>query len=72
MSESKFTKGPMTPEERIDDAVNRILKASNASQLRFYMPLTQDRLREAMRQIMSESYIAGSDAMAKIVQEGRS
>lgn len=54
----------MTPEQRIDDALDRILKASGSALKNYTMPSSLDKMRETMRQIMSESYILGSDAMA--------
>lgn len=52
----------MTPEERIDAALNSVLKASGSS-LRHYSkyPAILDAMREAMREIMAESYNAGVD-----------
>jgi hypothetical protein len=48
-------------EQRIDDALDSVLRASGSA-LKFYtMPLTLDRMREAMRNVMSESYITGSN-----------
>lgn len=67
----------MSPEElkaieTIDANLERILNISGSSLKHYSLGVTKDRLREAMRKIMSESYIAGSDAMARIVQGGRS
>lgn len=37
----------------IDDKINAILKAAGGSPLKTFMPLTQDRLREAMTAILA-------------------
>ena len=48
-------------EDSIDAALDSVLKASGSA-LRYYtMPLTLERMREAMRKIMTESYTKGSD-----------
>lgn len=51
----------MTPEERIDAALDSVLKASGSALKYYTMQLTLDRMREAMRKIMKESYLAGSN-----------
>lgn len=51
----------MTPEERIDAALDSVLKASGSALKNYTMQLTLDRMREAMREVMSDSYIAGSN-----------
>ena len=51
----------MTPEQRIDEALDSVLKASGSSLKNFTMQLTLDRMREAMRKIMIKSYISGSN-----------
>ncbi len=51
----------MTPEERIDAALDSVLKAAGSSLKNYTMQLTLDKMREAMRKIMAESYIAGSN-----------
>lgn len=38
---------------RIDAALDKILKAAGSSKLSNYMPYTQDRLREAMRDVLA-------------------
>lgn len=55
-------------EQRIDDAVNRMLKAAGNLTLNHYMPTTQTGLRETMRGIMSESYIAGSNDCLEVTR----
>lgn len=46
--------------DNIDKALEKVLKAAG-TKLDNYMPSTKDALREAMRQVMSESYITGSN-----------
>ena len=51
----------MTPEQKNDAALDSVLKASGSA-LKFYtMPKTLKEMREAMRQIRAEAYIAGSN-----------
>ena len=49
-----------TPTQRIDDNLDSVLRAAGSSTLRHYMPSTQERMREAMRKIMSDSFIDGA------------
>lgn len=51
----------MTPEERIDAAIDSILKASGSALKHYTMQSTLDEMRKAMRKIMSDSYIDGSN-----------
>lgn len=51
----------MTPEQRIDNALDRVLRAAGSRLDHYTMPSSREKLREAMREIMSESYIAGSN-----------
>lgn len=52
----------MTPEERIDAALDSVLKASGSALKNYTMAKTLAEMREAMRKVMSDSYIAGSNA----------
>lgn len=61
----------MTPEQRIDAALDRILRAAGSGLRHYTMPSVLDDLRSTMRDIMSESYIAGSDACHRAMQEAR-
>ena len=61
----------MTPQERIDAALDSVLKASGSALKYHTMQLTLDRMREAMRKIMSDSYIAGSNAAHKAMVESQ-
>lgn len=51
----------MTPEERIDAALDSVLKASGSALKHYTTPATLNRMREAMRKVMAESYIKGSN-----------
>lgn len=51
----------MTPEQRIDAALDSVLKASGSALRHYTMPKTLADMREAMRKVMSDSYIAGSN-----------
>jgi hypothetical protein len=54
---------------RIDEALDSVLKASGSALKNYTMPSTLEKMREAMRKVMSDSYIKGSndnfDAMTK-------
>jgi hypothetical protein len=50
----------MTPEKRIDANIDAILRASGSGIDYYTMPRTLEAMREAMRKIMSDSYIKGS------------
>ena len=51
----------MTPDERIDANLDRILKASGSA-LRNYTAATLEKMRHEMRTIERAAYISGSDA----------
>jgi len=59
-------------EKRIDEALDKVLRASGTA-LRYYTaPITLERLRTAMREVMSDSYINGSnDAWAVVLAAQR-
>ena len=57
----KRMEGEMTPEERIDANIDKVLRAGGSALKYHTMQLTLDRLRNAMREIMSESYIVGAN-----------
>jgi len=40
-------------DRRVDDALDKILRAAGSGKLSNYMPYTQDRLREAMREVLA-------------------
>ena len=52
----------MTSDERIDAALESILKASGSSLKHYTMDKTLNDMREAMRRVMIDSYIDGSNA----------
>ena len=62
----------MTPEERIDEAIDRVLMAGGMVSLKWCRRPKLDKMRQAMRDIMSESYIAGSNACHKAMKEDES
>ena len=49
----------MTPEQRIDAALDSVLKASGSALRHYTMPKTLADMREAMRKAMSDEYIRG-------------
>lgn len=51
----------MTPEQKIDEALDSVLRASGSALRHYTMPKTLTEMRAAMRKVMSESYIAGSN-----------
>lgn len=51
----------MTPEERIDSALDSVLKASGSALKHYTTPAIINRMREAMRKVMAESYRDGSN-----------
>ena len=50
---------PMTPEQRIDVALDSVLKASGSALRHYTMPKTLADMREAMRKVMFDEYIRG-------------
>ena len=50
----------MTPNERIDAALDAVLRASGSALKHYTMPSSLEKMRDAMRKIMSDSYIDGS------------
>lgn len=59
----------MTPEQRIDANIRAILQAWSSDGDK---TIAQENMREAMRRIMSESYIKGSnDNFDALVESGR-
>ena len=62
----------MTPEQRIDANIDAILRASGSGIDYHTMPRTLEAMREAMRSIMADSYIKGSqDNFDALVASGR-
>lgn len=57
----------VTPEQRIDAALDSVLKASGSALRHYTMPKTLADMREAMRKVMSDAYIKGSnDAIERL------
>lgn len=61
----------MTPEQRIDEALESVLRASGSSLKNYTMPSNLEKMREAMRKVMSDSYIAGSNAMYEVLKKDK-
>ena len=57
----------MTPEERIDAALDSVLKASGSALKYYTMEKTLTDMRNAMRKVMSDAYISGSNAAIKVM-----
>lgn len=55
----------MTPEQRIDNALDSVLRASGSALKHYTMPKTLADMRAAMRKVMSDSYIQGSKGLAE-------
>lgn len=58
----------MTPEQRIDAALDSVLRASGSALKYYTMPKVLDEMREAMRRVMSDSYCDGSNYMFNALQ----
>ena len=61
----------MTSEQRIDAALDSVLKAAGSSLKIFTVHLDPARvplMREAMRKVMSESYIKGSNKAIELMR----
>lgn len=61
----------MTPEQRIDEALELVLRASGSSLKNYTMPSNLEKMREAMRKVMSDSYIDGSNAMYEVLKKDK-
>lgn len=62
------TENEMSPEERLDAAIDSVLRAAGSRLAHYTMPATLENLREAMRKIMSQSYIDGSNDAHKAMR----
>lgn len=51
----------MTPQQRVDDALDRILKTSGTALKNYTMQSSIDAMRKEMRDIMVSEYIKGSN-----------
>jgi hypothetical protein len=56
-----------TPEQRIDEALDSVLRASGTSLNHYRTRIHLEGMRKAMRKVMSDSYIAGSNDAMKIM-----
>ena len=63
----KTNEEKITPEQRIDEALDSVLRASGSALRHYTMQSTLDDMRKAMRRIMSDSYIAGSNDAMKVI-----
>jgi len=59
----------MTSEQKIDANIDSILKAAGSSLKYHTLQKTLDDLRNAMRKIMSDSYISGSSDNYRAMQK---
>lgn len=67
---SQIEREIMTPAQRIDEALDSVLRASGTS-LNHYRTRTQlDDMRKAMRKVMCDSYIAGSNDAWDVMRGG--
>lgn len=57
----KTNKEQITPEQRIDEALDSVLRASGSALRHYTMQSTLDDMRSAMRKVMCDSYVAGSN-----------
>lgn len=62
-------KPKMTPEEQVDAALDAVLRASGSALKHYTSPRHLEALRAAMRNVISESYIAGSNDGEKIMKD---
>jgi hypothetical protein len=61
----------MTPEQRIDAALDSVLRASGSA-LKYYTAGTSlEKMRVAMRKIMSDEYISGSNDCFNAMNKAR-
>jgi len=58
----------ITPEQRIDEALDSVLRASGTSLNHYRTRIQLDDMRKAMRKVMSDSYIAGSNDAMNVVR----
>ena len=59
----------MIQQKRIDAALDSVLRASGSALKNYTLQRNLDRMRAAMKQIMSDSYIAGSNAAHEALVE---
>lgn len=66
-TERASNKVELTAEQQIDANIDSILRASGSALSHYCIQSDIDAMRKAMREIMSASYIAGSNACHKIL-----
>jgi len=59
----------MTPEQRIDAALDSVLKASGSALRHYTMPRSLADMREAMRKVISDAYIKGSNDTIEAIKK---
>jgi len=67
---SQIEREMMTPEQRIDAALDSVLRASGTSLNHYRTRIQLDDMRKAMRNVMSDSYIAGSNDAVRVIRGG--
>lgn len=58
----------MSAQDKIDAALDSVLRASGSQLNHYTMQVTLENMRDAMRKVMSDSYIAGSNDHAKCMR----
>lgn len=66
----KTNEEQITPEQRIDAALDSVLRASGSALRNYTMHSVLDDMRKAMRQVMFESYVAGSNDAWNVFMRG--
>lgn len=61
----------MTPDQRIDAALDAVLRAAGSALRNYTMPKTLADMRAAMRTALSEAYIQGSNDCRQALKGGR-
>ena len=67
---SQIEREMMTPDQRIDEALDSVLRASGSALRNYTMHSALDDMRKAMRQVMFESYVAGSNDAWDVMHGG--
>lgn len=67
---SQIEREMMTPDQRIDAALDSVLRASGTSLNHYRTRIQLDGMRKAIRKVMSDSYIAGSNDAMNVMRGG--
>lgn len=67
---SQIEREIMTPAQRIDAALDSVLRASGTSLNHYRTRIQLDDMRKAMRKVMCDSYIAGSNDAWDVMRGG--